>query len=294
MRANFVASEVFTGLRRNLTMTIAMVLTTAVSLGLLGAGLITTHEISQTKKLYYGKIEVSIFLSDKITPAQLASVRTRLAESPEVQSFSYESKAQAYQRFRELFREQPALVENTPSTYIPASFRVKLHNPEHYKILAAEFPDKTGGIDSTQDDGATLNKLFTLLNGVRNATIAIAVIQAIAALLLISNTIQLAAFTRRTETSIMRLVGASRWYTQLPFVVEAALAGLVGAILSVVGLGLAKKYFVPPVLGGAIHSGLLQPISWHEIALVSPILGGVAVVLAGLAAWLTLRLYVRL
>ena len=293
MRLNFVLSEVWTGLRRNITMTIAMILTTAVSLGLMGAGLIIAKEISQTKELYYDKIEVSIFLVDNITDAQRTAIETKLKESPEVQTFQYESKDQAYERFKELFKDNPSLVNNTPSSYIPASFRVKLKDPEHYPIIAKEFPAHTAGVDSTQDDADTLNKLFTLLNGVRNATIAVAVVQALAALLLISNTIQLAAYTRRRETSIMRLVGASRWYTQLPFILEAAIAGLVGAILAVAGLGLAKRFFVPSTLGNAIKSGILRPITWHEIFSVSPILAATAVVLAGLAAYLTLRLYVR-
>jgi cell division transport system permease protein len=293
MRVNFVLSEVWTGLRRNITMTIAMILTTAVSLGLMGAGLIIAKEINQTKDLYYDKIEVSIFLVDDITAAQKSAIETKLKESPEVQTFQYESKDQAYERFKELFKDNPSLVNNTPSSYIPASFRVKLKDPEHYPIIAKEFPNHTAGVDTTQDDADTLNKLFTLLNGVRNATIAVAIVQALAALLLISNTIQLAAYTRRRETSIMRLVGASRWYTQLPFILEAAIAGLIGAILAVAGLGLAKRFFVPSTLGNAIKSGILRPITWNEIFSVSPILAATAVVLAGLAAYLTLRLYVR-
>src|SRR5882757_2104358 len=209
MRWNFVFSEVWTGLRRNLTMTIAMVLTTAISLGLLGAGLLIAREISQTKQVYYNKIEVSIFLKDSATTTQKDAIKAKLKASPEVETYAYETKAQAYERFQKLFAEQPALLDQTPKGDLPASYRVKLKNPEHYPIIARQFPQNQAGVDLVQDDGSVLNKLFSLLNAMRNATIAVAVIQALAALLLISNTIQVAAFTRRAETGIMRLVGAS-------------------------------------------------------------------------------------
>jgi cell division transport system permease protein len=292
MRASFVLSEVRTGLRRNVTMTIAMILTTAISLGLLGAGLLIAREINQMKALYYNKIEVSVFLKDSSTKAQRASLETELKQSPEVSSFIYENKAQAYQRFKKLFSQQQSLVSGTPPSYLPASFRVKLKNPERYPIVAKEFTGKPG-VDSVQDQGQVLNRLFSLLNGLRNATITIAVVQALAALLLISNTIQMAAFSRRTETGIMRLVGASRWYTQLPFIVEAAFAGLIGAILAVGGLGLAKTLFVDKTLSGVIKSGILRPIDWGSILVISPVLAAVGVLLAGIAAYFTLRLYVR-
>ena len=295
MRAHFVFSEVWTGLRRNLTMTIAMVLTTAISLGLLGAGLLIAREISQTKQLYYDKIEVSVFLKDSISSAQRTKIQDDLSSSPEVKSFTYETKEQAYIRFKKLFSQQQSLIDQTPPSDLPASFRVKLKNPEHYPIIARQFPDNKNGVDVVQDDASVLNKLFSLLNAMRNATIAVAIIQALAALLLISNTIQVAAFTRRTETGIMRLVGASRWYTQLPFILEAAVAGLIGAILAIVGLGVGKKLFIEKTsLGDVIKSGILRPIDWSSIIVISPVLAAVGVLLASVAAYFTLRLYVRL
>ncbi|MGI8531948.1 MAG: FtsX-like permease family protein, partial [Geodermatophilaceae bacterium] len=145
-----------------------------------------------------------------------------------------------------------------------------------------------------KDEGDFLDRLFGLLNGLRNGTIAVAIIQALAALLLISNTIQLAAFTRRTETSIMRLVGASRWYTQLPFILEAALAGLIGALLAFGGLALAKVYFVDETLAGPIQAGIIPPIDWVNILTVTPIIAVSGIALASVASYVTLRLYVRL
>src|SRR3978361_200063 len=255
MRVNFVLSEGAPGLRRNLTMTVAMILTTAISLGLMGTGILIAGMITDMKAIYYDKVQVSIFLADNVTEAQRQAIQTQLKASPEVKHFVYESKTEASGRFKEQFAQQPELVQNTPADALPESFRVELVNPERYSVIAAMFPNGKNGVDQVRDEGDFLNRLFSLLNGARNATIAVAVVQALAALLLISNTIQLAAFNRRNETNIMRLAGASRWYTQLPFILEAALAGLVGGLLAFGGLVLTKLLFVDRTLAGAAHGG---------------------------------------
>jgi cell division transport system permease protein len=294
MRVNFVLSEVATGLRRNLTMTVAMILTTAISLGLMGTGLLIAGMISDMKQIYYDKVQVSIFLADNVTDQQRAAIKAKLASSSEVKHYIYESKDEAYTRFKQQFSQQPELVQNTPKDALPESFRVELYNPERYQVIAADFPNGKDGVDQVRDEGDFLDRLFSLLNGARNATIAVAVIQALAALLLISNTIQLAAFNRRNETNIMRLVGASRWYTQLPFILEAAVAGLIGAVLAVGGLVLTKVLFVDKTLAGPIKAGIIPPVDWGAIATISPIIAGAGVGLAAVAAYVTLRLYVRM
>jgi cell division transport system permease protein len=294
MRVNFVLSEVATGLRRNLTMTVAMILTTAISLGLMGTGLLIASMITEMKGIYYDKVQVSIFLSDDVTDEQRAAIETQLKQSDEVKAFIYESKDEAFERFQQQFSQQPELVQNTPADALPESFRVELVNPERYPVIAEQFPNGEGGVDQVRDEGEFLDRLFSLLNGARNATIAVAVIQALAALLLISNTIQLAAFNRRNETNIMRLVGASRWYTQLPFILEAALAGLVGGLLAVGGLVLTKVLFVDKTLAGPIKAGIITGIDWSQIATTGVIITAAGVALAGIASYVTLRLYVRL
>jgi cell division transport system permease protein len=294
MRVNFVLSEVATGLRRNLTMTVAMILTTAISLGLMGTGILIAGMISDMKEIYYDKVQVSIFLSDGVTDDQRSAIEQKLKASDEVKSFVYESKDEAYKRFKEQFAQQPDLVNNVGPDALPESFRVELVNPERYSVIAAEFPNGQNGVDQVRDEGDFLDRLFSLLNGARNATIAVAVVQALAALLLISNTIQLAAFNRRNETNIMRLVGASRWYTQLPFILEAALAGLVGGLLAVGGLVLTKVLFVDKTLAGPIKAGIITEIDWSAVAQTGAFITLGGVVAAGVAAYITLRLYVRL
>ena len=128
------------------------------------------------------------------------------------------------------------------------------------------------GVRNVIDQRDVVAKLFDFLGGVRNATFALALVQALAALLLISNTVQVAAFTRRTEVGIMRLVGATRWYTQLPFMIEAVVAGLVGAVLAIAGLLAGKFLFVDQLLAGIVPTASIPPIEVADIVWVSPIL----------------------
>lgn len=294
MRLNFVFTEVAAGLRRNLTMTIAMIMTTAISLAFFGAGLLVANQIGDMKTLYLDKLEVSVYMQDDATAAQRTSLNNALEASPEVENFQYLDKAAAFERFKKLFKGNKELVSQATQDDLPATYLVKMKDPERYTVLAQQFPAGKNGVEEVQGQSEVLDRIFSLFNGVRNAAIALALLQALAALLLISNTIQVAAFNRRVETGIMRLVGASRWYTQLPFVLEAALAGLAGAVLALGGLIAAKYLFVDKTLAEPIRSGIVPPIDLGTILAISPYVAGVGVALASIAAYVTLRLYVRL
>ena len=299
MRAGYVFSEVLTGLRRNITMTIAMILTTAISLGLLGGGLIVARITDQTRELYGDKVQVSVYLTPELSKedpdcreATCQAISNALDANPEVQSKEFESQAQALERYKQQFAGQPEMLDIVTPDALSASFRVKLVDPQRYRVIAEEFTDKDG-VQSVNDQSELLDRVFSLLNGIRNATIVVALVQAFAALLLISNMVQIAAFTRRTETNIMRLVGASRWRTQLPFMIEAIVAGLIGAGLAIGGLILAKALFVHKALSSVFSAGIIAPVDAQAIIWVSPILVGVGAGLAAISAYVTLRLYVR-
>ena len=206
MRAGFVVTEVLNGFRRNITMTIAMILTTAISLGLLGGGLIIARMTDQMRDIYGDKVEVTIYLTPdqsaldpdcRASPCQ--DINELLQANDDVESIDFESQAAAFERYKEQFAGQPELLEIGTPEALSASFHVKLYDPQHYRIIAEQF-DGQPGVQSVADQSAFLDRLFSLLNGIRNATIIVALIQALAALLLISNMVQVAAYTRRTET----------------------------------------------------------------------------------------------
>ena len=300
MRASFIFSEVLTGLRRNVTMTIAMILTTAISLGLFGSGLLVVQMAGKTQQIFLDRVEVQIFLTDDISTSDpgcegeiCKSLRTELEETPSVVSVEYLNRDDAVKDATErVFKDQPELAALVSPDSFPASFKVKLSDPERFGVINENFGTRPG-VESVLNQRELVERLFSVLNGVRNAAFAIAIVQAVAAILLIANMVQIAAFTRRTEVGIMRLVGATRWYTQLPFLLEAVVAALVGAILAIVGLFTAKNMFIDDVLADVYEANIVARISNSDVLFVAPVLVLVGVGMAAVTAYVTLRLYVR-
>jgi cell division transport system permease protein len=297
MRASFVFSEVLTGLRRNITMTIAMIITTAVSLATLGGGLLVVKTIDTMKDNFMADVEVTVFLTEDInandkncaTPL-CQQLRSEIENNQGVQSVIFENRDVAFERFKKIFQSQPELVGLARPESLPSSFRVKLKDPSRGAVIVEEFTGKPG-VSKVDDQKVFLDRFFGLLNTGRDLAFVAALVMAIAALLLIANTIQVSAFTRRTEVGIMRLVGATRWYTQLPFLLEAVVAGAIGAVLAVGLLLGLKLIFLDSVLGIV---PVIPPVSVLDVFFpVAPILLAVSVLISAVTGYVTLRLYVR-
>jgi cell division transport system permease protein len=210
-----------------------------------------------------------------------------------VVSVQFQNRQQTFDKAKAAFSNDPEMEQLVRPQGFPASLLVSLQNPGQSDVLSQAFGHKAG-VKNINDQSVYVSKLTQLLSGVRNATFLIALIQALAALMLISNTIQVSAFTRRTEVGIMRLVGATRWYTQLPFLLEAVVAGVVGAVLAVGGLILVKVLFLDNIFGSVLSTSIIPKIGLLDIASVSPWLGLAAVGISALTGYVTLRLYVRL
>ncbi|OLT03673.1 cell division protein FtsX [Pseudonocardia sp. CNS-004] len=300
MRADFVTREVLTGLRRNVTMTIAMVLTTAISLGLVGTGLLAVRTIDRTEQLYSDRFEVQVTLTADISETDLdcsqpicTDLRNTLERSPLVESVRFQSQQEAYEHFQELFAGQ-ALADVARPQSLPATLRVRLADQQAGADAVRQAMDGQVGVRNVIDQREVVSKLFDMIGNFRDVTFALAVVQAIAALLLISNTVQVSAFTRRTEVGVMRLVGATRWYTQLPFLIEAVVTGVVGALIAVAGLLAGKYLFIDQLLSGIVANGVVPPVELADIVWVAPILVMIGGGIAAVTGYATLRMYVRL
>lgn len=235
-RWRYLLTEAFIGLRRNLMMTVAVVLSVTVSLTLLGASLLLSTQVDLATDDWIGRVEVSIFLCDDrtcpaITAEQQDTLQQDLEANDVVAEVFYESKRDAYSRFIELFSDQPALVDSISEDTLPASFRVRLENPALFNVIRDEF-EAYPGVEEIVDQREVLNQFLRFTNVVRNGALAVAAIQLVAAGVLIANTIRVAAFARREQTAVMRLVGAGNWYIRLPFVLEGVIAGVAGAFVS--------------------------------------------------------------
>jgi len=302
MRAQFVLQEVWTGLRRNLTMTIALIVVVAISLALLGTGLLFVKQVDNTRTYWQGKVQLSIYLctttsvspqchnNGPATQAEKNQIATDLRALPQVEHVYYESQAQAYLHFKQDFSRDPSFTNLVSKSEIPDSFQVKLRNTQADFAVVAGTVQGRPGVDQIVNDSSILAKFYKLLDGARNAVVIIAIVLVIAAVLLVANTIRLSAFNRRRETSIMRLVGASNFYVQLPFLVEGVIAGMFGWLVSAglliavkqLGLDTLQQYFP--------YNVQLSLTDLVEVILLAMVMG---VVLCGATSFLTLRRYLR-
>ncbi len=301
MRARLILNEVGIGLRRNLTMSIALVITFAVSLGLLGGALLVRDQVDVMKDYWYDKVQVSIFLCTKnadtascsagqVTDAQKQQIQADLESlKPLVDTVYYESSTEAYARFKEQFKNSP-IAQNVSPDALPESFRVKLDDPTKYDVIASAFAGRPG-IDSVVDQRSLLDKFFTVLGGLQKLALFIAGLMILVTVLLIANAMRVAAFNRRRETGIMRLVGASDFYIQMPFLLEAAIGALIGAALASLALVVTKLALVDRVL--APKFTITPFIGWDAVMRASIVLVVLGVVLAAITAFVTLRRYLR-
>lgn len=256
-RARYLAGELSTGLRRNTLMIVATIVTVTVSLALLGAALLVQRQVDLARDLFYAQVEVSIFLQEGIAPSTRESLHEDLASSPVVEEVIFESKEDAYEHFQEIFADDAVMRDSVTPEIMPASFRVKLTDPEQYGVVASQFAGYPG-VHEVVDQREVLERFFSVMEALRNGALVVALLQLGAAVALIFNTIRITAFARREQTGIMKLVGATNWYIRLPFVLEGVVAGVLGAALAslllYLGLrtlvdGLRQQIFFVPFVG---------------------------------------------
>jgi len=280
-------------------MTFAVVVTTAISLSLLGIGLLSNAQVGAMKDYWYDKIEVSVFLcgnlSDSpscangvVTAAQRLTIQQDLQEMSVVDSVFYESQSEAFTRFQERFKDS-AIAQNVTTDQLPESFRVKLKDPTQFSVIVSAFSGRPG-VDVVQDQRTILEKFFRLLGVLRNGALAVGLASVLTAALLISNTLRIAAFNRRRETGVMKLVGASSWSIQLPFLLEGVISAIIGWGLAtglLAGLKTVIDSNVAPLLTFTKFFG------WGEVWIASGYLLATGLVVSILASVITLRRYLK-
>ena len=301
MRSNFVFQEIWVGLRRNLTMTVALVVVVAISLSLLGTGLLFVKQVDRTRTYWQSQVEISVYLCYKgdinptchgaITPAQLASLEATLNGMPnDVQKVTYVSQQQAFTLFKSAMSNEQSLVSTVTPSELPPSLEIKLVNPSADYNIVSTAVQGAPGVDSVIDEMTILEKFYSLLNGLRNAVVVVALILVVAAILLVANTIRLSAFNRRRETGIMRLVGASNFYIQLPFLLEGVIAGLAGWVIAAALLIGVKSLLLNNLQQYFSYNVGLSAGDLIEVIVLAMVIG---VALCGVTAFVTLRRYLR-
>jgi cell division transport system permease protein len=303
MRLQFILDEIIVGLRRNVAMAVSVILVTVVSLFLLGLGFLAQRQVDTMKDYWYDRVQVSIFLCGKdsatagcadgqVTQAQKDQIQADLA-SPQlagyVKKVFYESKQEAFTRFKQQFKDT-LLSDNVTVDQMPESYRVQLKNPQQYQVVAQVFTDRAG-VDSVEDQNQVLDRLFALLNRLKYYSWLLAAVTLVCSVLLVATTIRLTAFTRRRETGIMRLVGASNFFIQLPFILESMIAAAIGAALASFAL-VSLTHF--EIQGRLAHSlRFVNYVTTGDAVMIVPWLFAIGLGIAGVSSFLALLRYLR-
>ncbi len=303
MRYGLIWSEATSGLRRNASMVVSVVLVTFISLTFVGAAILMQMQIGQMKSYWYDRAQVAIYLctanssgpnctGGEANDEQIALVKSQL-ESPTLRPFIqqqyFETHDQAFTNFQQQFRDNPVAEYVTPDL-LNQTFWINLVNPSQSDVLV-ESLSGLSGVESVVDQRSYLDKIFAILNSASYTAIGIAALMLIAAALLIATTIRLSAFSRRKELGIMRLVGASNGFIQTPFVLEGVFAALIGSILAGGAVVSLVKFFVQGYL--VSHVPLTSFVGVGDALVVVPILLAVGVMLAALSANVAIARYLK-
>ncbi|MFD1721742.1 permease-like cell division protein FtsX [Amnibacterium endophyticum] len=302
MRLGLVLSEAGSGLRRNLSMVVSIVLVTFVSLTFVGTAALMQLQIGQMKNFWYDKAQVAVYLCNDavqsascptgVTKAETAAVEQALKTPPVntfVQKYYFETQAQAYKNFQQQFKGNPVADIVTPSI-LNEAFWINLKDPSQADALSQALSGMPG-VDAVTDQRRLLDQIFAVLNTASITAAVIAAVMLVAATLLISTTIRLSAFSRRRELGIMRLVGASNRFIQTPFVVEGVIASLIGSVLAAATTVGIVQFFVQGYLARAQRD--VAFVTVPDALVVVPILIGAGVLLAAVSSNVAISRYLR-
>jgi cell division transport system permease protein len=280
-RFEYLFRETTSGLRRNGLVAFAAISTTFIALLLFGLALLISRQVSLMIEATTGNVEVAVYLTDPVNPQTVESLTTTLTKLPVVADVTFESKADACDRFKRLFANQAALVNNVDCNALPASLRVKLDDPAQYAQVAAVLRGQPG-IDRIVDQSAFLDRLFSVTRVFRVGVLLVSFVMLISAAILIANTVRMGLFARRKEIGIMKLVGATNWRIRMPFLVEGLVESLIGAGAAVLFLFGLKVAFINPLydtiqfVPWVTNKDVIAIIPWLLVA------GAVVALLAGL------------
>ncbi|MDQ1703444.1 MAG: cell division transport system permease protein [Frankiaceae bacterium] len=300
MRPQFFLAEIWTGFRRNATLTIAMVVNVAIALSLIGNAMLVRKQTQFIGDYFYGQLQVTIFLCGEsktpscplpTTDAQRQQIFDQLHNMPQVADVQYETEQQAYERFKRYYANQPTLLALTGPNTLPPSFRVKLKDPKDFAVLTSAFNHRPG-VDTVTDFGQLLSGLTKFLNRLQLLAWGAGAAGLLAGILLVLNSTLVAAHSRRRELGIMRLVGAPNYYIRLPFLVQSAIAAVIGCGLAIAGLFIEKSLVLSSKGTGPL-SFSIPLVGTHEILGIVGVLVVLSVVLSVVTSWLSLIRYLR-
>ncbi len=245
LSVGYITRETAQNLRRNLTLTVASILTVAVALTLAGVALLIRQGVANVSGQFEGDVEVIVYLDTDIPPAQRAAIETSLQDNPEVRKATYFDQAKAYAEAKELFKDSPTTLSILREQDVPPSFRVSPTNADFNSVVAIKNTySEQPGVREVRSADETIKALEDLTQKINLIVFIAAFVLLVVAMLLIFNTIRTAMFARRREIEVMKLVGATNWFIRVPFMLEGLIQAILGGVVAVGTLFVYNKYLV--------------------------------------------------
>jgi cell division transport system permease protein len=247
IKLDYVVRETATNLTRNVTLTLASVLTVVVSLTLFGSAFMLNQGVNNANDRFKGGIEFIVYMNPGVTDDQKDSIKRDLEANPDVKEdgIIYVDQDETYAEFQELFKDSPQLIETVTPDILPPSFRIapKVQDPDVVQALGDQFKTKPGVYDVVFAF-EVVKRIQETFNKIGVRFLLAAGLLLLAALMLILNTIRVAMFARRREIEVMKLVGATNWFIRVPFIVEGIIQTLIGAAVAVASMTFVIRPFI--------------------------------------------------
>jgi cell division transport system permease protein len=234
---SYVLKNTLINMRRSPLLVFATIIAVLVSSFLVFTTLSARSIVENNTLRWQNGIHVVVFLDDRVTTTAHKQLETSLEDYPEVRTVDYFSKPEAEEEFKVLFKDQPELLAEVDYEILPASLRINLNDPSDYKLIIERL-DGNPAVKEIRTSGEAIERLLSLTDTLVISASAFALLIGFAAFILIINTLRLAAYSKKKEIKIMRLIGASSTYIRLPFIFEAVVESLIGTSIAV-GFGWA-------------------------------------------------------
>lgn len=305
MQLRYVFSEAGNGLKRNVSMSVALIVTIFVSLTLVGMGLLLNSQADKAERFWGSKLQITVFMCNEnsrtpnctggeVNPAQRAAIKDVIDEHPEVASYYHQSKEEAFETWKRVYvskdKSEQEIYSTVKASDMQESYWIRLKDPNKYRGIESALAGMDG-VTAVRDLRQVLKPIYFWITVMKWGAISIASFLLVAAILQVGNTIRLAAFARRKEIGIMRLVGASNLYISLPFLMETLVAALIGIGLA----GLTLMAFMYFVIYGRLRPGsnIVEWVDWQDAVLALGGIGALGVVLTLVPTLVMTRKYLK-
>lgn len=275
-------------LKRNRTLSIAAMITVLITFFIFGTFTLLGLNFNKAIEDVASKVEIKVFLKDDIKLLDQREIEMKLNEQEGAKEVIYESREEAFVNFKESLKDNPGLLQgyDLQNNPLPSSFIVKLEDPEYANAISNAVKDMSG-VENISNQQDMINTISKFVGGVRIAGLILFAVFTGVSIFLITNTTKITVYTRRKEVGIMKFVGATDWFIRWPFIIEGMVIGLLGAILSVIGVYFIYRFGVGIIANNILMVSLINPtyvltmLSWQFA------LGGIAV--GGVASYIALR-----